>query len=68
MRPRRYVSRTTLVLSWPFFRYSMTRDARVLRVVGNGRGPVLKLDRRRRRPAQQAYDGVDRRTSATVAA
>lgn len=53
------------MLSLPLFRYSMTRDARVLRVVGNTRGPVLKLDRRRTRRAP-AYDGVERRTTAVA--
>jgi len=40
-------------------RYSATRDAFVLRGVGNSRGPVLLPDRRRRR--QEAFTGVDRR-------
>lgn len=44
----------------PVFRYSATRDAFVLRAVGNSRGPVLRLDRRGRR--QGAFKGIDRRT------
>jgi hypothetical protein len=40
-RPRTPVSRTKLLLARPFFRYSYWRDAYVLRVVGNSRGPVL---------------------------
>ncbi|MCW2990399.1 MAG: hypothetical protein JWM73_993 [Solirubrobacterales bacterium] len=35
-------------LARPFFRYSTTRDAYVLRVIGNQHGPVLT---QRRRPA-----------------
>ncbi|MFL5844164.1 MAG: hypothetical protein ACJ762_05660 [Solirubrobacteraceae bacterium] len=31
----------------PFLRYSTTRDAYVLRVIGNQRGPVLKERRTR---------------------
>jgi hypothetical protein len=27
----------------PFFRYSRVRDAYVLRLIGNSRGPVLRL-------------------------
>jgi hypothetical protein len=57
-RPRRYVSRTTLTLLWPLFRYSHGRDAHVLRVIGHWHGPVLKLERR---GTQRAYIGGDRR-------
>jgi hypothetical protein len=41
MRPRREVSAVTLRWLQPLFRYSYTRDAWVLRVVGNRLGPVL---------------------------
>ena len=43
MRPRREVSRVTLALLRPFFRYSERRGAWVLRGVGNRRGPVLVI-------------------------
>jgi hypothetical protein len=57
-RPRRYLPRLILALSRPFFRYSQTRDAYVLRFGGNRSGPVLRPDRRTR---QQPFDGPDRR-------
>ena len=41
MRPRREVSRVTLALLRPFFRWSAARDAFILRIIGNSRGPVL---------------------------
>ena len=44
-RPRRPVSPATARLLSPFFRYSVGRDAYVLRAVGNRRGPVLVLRR-----------------------
>jgi hypothetical protein len=50
-----------LVLLTPLLRYSATRDAYVLRAVGGSKGPVLRVDRRRR---QLGFDGIDRRTSA----
>jgi hypothetical protein len=59
VRPRRYVARHWLVILTPFLRYSATRDAYVLRVVGRSRGPVLRLNRRRRR--SQPFAGADRR-------
>jgi hypothetical protein len=43
---------------WPLFRYSRTRDAHVLRVIGHWHGPVLKLERRR---TQRTFIGPDRR-------
>ncbi|MGH2902561.1 MAG: hypothetical protein ACRDK7_03050 [Solirubrobacteraceae bacterium] len=58
-RPRRYVARHWLLISRPLLRYSATRDAFVLRLVGNSTGPVLRPNRRRRRHA--SFDGVDRR-------
>jgi hypothetical protein len=58
-RPRRYVARFWLVLFRPFLRYSVTRDAFVLRVVGRSVGPVLRPNRRRRRRA--SFGGAERR-------
>ena len=53
-RPRRYIRGTWITLMRPVLRYSETRDAYVLRLLGNSRGPVLRPDRRseRRRPAR----------------
>lgn len=42
MRPRHYVPRWLVVLLAPLFRYSVSRDAYILRGVGQRRGPVLK--------------------------
>jgi hypothetical protein len=50
-RPRRYVRSGTLTLLHPLFRHSTTRDAYVMRLVGNRWGPVLREDRRRHRRA-----------------
>jgi hypothetical protein len=47
------------VLLRPLLRYSVSRDAFVLRLVGRSTGPVLRQDRRRRRPRQ--FEGVERR-------
>lgn len=41
MRPRRHVSQLTLAVIRPLFRYSYSRDAYILRVLGSRRGPVL---------------------------
>lgn len=41
-RPRKDVSRTKLTLLSPFFRYSLSRDAYVLRGIGQRHGPVLR--------------------------
>ena len=60
-RPRRYVSFTTMVLTRPLLRYSVVREAYVLRIAGNRIGPVLRLDRRDR---QHAYHGAERRRVA----
>ncbi len=46
-RPRHYVSGFALAILRPFFRYSTTRDAYVLRGMGSRFGPVLVRDRRR---------------------
>jgi hypothetical protein len=40
-RTRREISHGALVLLKPFFRYSMSRNAYVLRAVGSRVGPVL---------------------------
>jgi len=60
-RPRRYVSSSTMVLARPLLRYSVVREAYVLRIAGNRLGPVLRLDRRDR---QDAYNGAERRRVA----
>ena len=57
-RPRHYVSRVTLALLRPLFRYSLSRDAYVLRLIGNLRGPVLRRERRR---VQRDWAGTERR-------
>jgi hypothetical protein len=63
-RPRRYVARHWLVLMTPVLRYSVSRDAYVLRVVGRRVGPVLRVDRRLvRRPR---LDGVERRRTSVA--
>ncbi|HYF24532.1 MAG TPA: hypothetical protein VD931_02225 [Baekduia sp.] len=41
-RPRREVGPLLWLLARPLFRYSPTRDAYVLRAVGQHRGPVLR--------------------------
>jgi hypothetical protein len=41
-RPRKQVSPVVIKLLSPFFRYSTTRDAYVLRLGGEKRGPVLR--------------------------
>jgi hypothetical protein len=60
-RPRHYVSRATLAMARPLFRYSLSRDAYVLRVIGNTHGPVL---RRERRHQSREYAGPERRRLA----
>jgi len=57
-RPRHYVPRPTFLLLRPLLRYSTTREAYVLRIVGIRFGPVVRIDRRAR---QQPFDGPDRR-------
>ncbi len=58
-RPRRYVSPVTLTAMRPVLRYSSTRDAFVLRMVGSHRGPVLRRERRIAKVDE--YDGPERR-------
>jgi hypothetical protein len=55
-----------LLLLAPAFRYSRSRDAYVLRAVGNTRGPVLRCERRRRLIAP--FEGADRRGAVPAAA
>jgi len=59
-RPRRYISRYRLLMLRPLLRYSVTREAFVLRVAGNSVGPVLRPDRRRR-VRRQRFEGIERR-------
>jgi hypothetical protein len=42
-RKRRQVGRSSIALATPLFRYSASRDAYVLRGVGNRLGPVLTV-------------------------
>jgi hypothetical protein len=58
-RPRRYVAGYWLALLKPVLRYSATRDAFVLRGIGNSSGPVLRVDRRGR--GASVYEGAERR-------
>lgn len=59
-RPRHYVVRPWLSMLKPVLRYSTTRDAYVLRAVGNTTGPVLRVDRRSR-SRRSSYAGAERR-------
>ncbi len=59
VRPRKYVPRLWLLMLRPLLRFSLTRDAYVLRGIGNSTGPVLRSERRRRR--RHEFEGVDRR-------
>jgi hypothetical protein len=63
-RPRRYVAEHWLSLLKPVLRYSATRDAFVLRAIGNSSGPVLRVDRRHRR--SPVYEGAERRRMGTA--
>jgi hypothetical protein len=58
-RPRRYVASHWLTLLMPVLRYSFSRDAYVLRGVGNQVGPVLRLDRRTTK--RRRLEGPERR-------
>jgi hypothetical protein len=44
-RPRRHVPQLWFFLMRPILRYSATRDAFVLRLVGSSTGPVLRPGR-----------------------
>ena len=63
-RPRRYIPRQWLLLLKPLFRYSNSRGAFVLRLIGNKSGPVLRPDRRAKR--QPRVNGRDRRGRAST--
>jgi hypothetical protein len=63
-RRRRYLPRSAVVVLLPALRYSATRDAYVLRVVGNKLGPVLREERRAR---ALSFNGPDRRRPRAVA-
>ena len=63
-RPRRYISHHWLMALKPMLRYSATRDAFVLRAIGNSAGPVLRVDRRKARLSQ--YSGAERRNISTA--
>jgi hypothetical protein len=58
-RTRRYVAGHWLLALKPMLRYSATRDAYVLRAIGNSTGPVLRVDRRSREGS--SYAGAERR-------
>jgi hypothetical protein len=58
-RPRRYVAPHWLLVLKPVLRYSATRDAYVLRGIGNSTGSVLRVDRRHR--GRSSYAGAERR-------
>ena len=60
IRTRRYIARHWLLLLRPLLRFSLTRDAYVLRGIGNFAGPVLRPDRRRRL-RRRGYEGAERR-------
>jgi hypothetical protein len=60
-RPRRYIPRALLFLLRPLLRYSSTREAYVLRLLGGSLGPVLRPARRDR--PEPAVEGVERRSA-----
>ena len=62
-RRRHYISGSILVLLKPLFRYSLARDAYILRLIGNTRGPVLRRERRRE---MRDWAGPDRRHGGFV--
>jgi hypothetical protein len=66
-RPRRYLARHWLTAMRPLLRYSTSRDAYVLRLVGGQIGPVLRLDRRSGgRVGTRGFDGVERRRTSVA--
>jgi hypothetical protein len=58
-RRRRYLPKHWFVLARPLLRYSISREAFVLRAVGDSVGPVLRPERRRGRAS--SFAGVERR-------
>jgi len=65
-RPRRYVAGHWLTLMRPFLRYSTSRDAYVLRAVGQRIGPVLRVDRRGQAGLERSFSGIDRRRASAA--
>ncbi len=65
-RPRRYLSRHWLGLLRPALRYSVSRDAYILRGVGNRIGPVVRLDRRLAGSRGGRVEGVERRRTSVA--
>lgn len=60
-RPRHYVERQWIELARPLLRYSASRDAYILRLVGQQWGPVLRIERRYATGGR--FEGVERRRS-----
>jgi len=56
-RTRRYVGRQWILFLRPFLRFSITRNAFILRGVGVRMGPVLRVERRR----AHVYRPIERR-------
>jgi hypothetical protein len=54
------VARHWLMVMAPLLRYSVSRDAYVLRFVGSEFGPVVRMDRRATK-RRSHFDGVERR-------
>jgi hypothetical protein len=65
LRTRHYVASRWLALLRPFFRYSYSRDAFVLRGVGRSFGPVLRAERRVN--GAHPLEGIDERREASIA-
>ncbi|HEX3518112.1 MAG TPA: hypothetical protein VHT29_03655 [Solirubrobacteraceae bacterium] len=61
-RRRHYLASQRLTLLTPVFRYSDSRDAYVLRVIGKRVGPVLRADRRVTK--RRRLEGPERRAHA----
>jgi hypothetical protein len=64
-RPRKYLPHYLLMLLSPVFRYSASRDAYVLRAIGNNHGPVLRVDRRTASRRSEP-DPADRRSASAA--
>jgi peptidoglycan hydrolase-like protein with peptidoglycan-binding domain len=62
-RQRHYIRRPTFLLVRPLLRYSTTREAYVLRIVGGRFGPVVRIDRR---TEQRPVAGPDRRRAGQL--
>jgi hypothetical protein len=63
LRTRRYVAASWIKTLRPALRYSYSRDAYVLRMVGRSVGPVLRPERRSRRRGRP-LDGIERRRAS----